>query len=237
MSLSDGQAAKASIFNSAFLSRLVNTSMVGRLSLANTDSGGSITNVQQSINDNKSKSDANEISISNQNNRIDNLENSITKNNLNATASPSANDDSDDDYAIGSVWINTSNNKRYWCADNSVGAAVWIIIGQPMYEVVNAIVLDMSVNSVDDSNYTELTNDTGSAPIRKIKCFYPDGDPAHIAIGASGSEVDSFILTPGGIDDEIGVNIPANSRLSIKLTSGGTVNNSGKLVMNLLGEV
>jgi hypothetical protein len=50
---------------------------------------------------------------------------SIIKCNLSATAAPTINDDSGDDYIVGSRWLDTTNDKEYVCLDNSLGAAVW----------------------------------------------------------------------------------------------------------------
>lgn len=47
------------------------------------------------------------------------------KSNLSAAVAPSAVDDSDDGYSVGSVWIDTTTGKIYQCVDSSVGTAVW----------------------------------------------------------------------------------------------------------------
>ncbi len=44
---------------------------------------------------------------------------------LDATASPTVNDDSGDGYAIGSLWIDTTNDTIWQATDVTVGAAVW----------------------------------------------------------------------------------------------------------------
>lgn len=49
----------------------------------------------------------------------------LKKNNYSATAAPTANDDSDDGYAVGSRWFDVTNDNMYHCLDASVGAAVW----------------------------------------------------------------------------------------------------------------
>ena len=46
-------------------------------------------------------------------------------NNFVATVAPTADDDSDDDYAVGSRWIDVTADKAYVCLDSTVGAAVW----------------------------------------------------------------------------------------------------------------
>ena len=50
-------------------------------------------------------------------------------NNFTATADPTVNDDSGDGYTVGSTWINTSTDSIFVCADNSSGAAVWVLSG------------------------------------------------------------------------------------------------------------
>ena len=47
------------------------------------------------------------------------------KNNLSASADPTANDDSDDGYEVGSLWINTSTDEAFQCTDATVASAVW----------------------------------------------------------------------------------------------------------------
>jgi hypothetical protein len=52
---------------------------------------------------------------------VDNLK----KNKLAATVDPTVNDDANDGYSVGSVWINTSTSNVWKCTDATVGAAVW----------------------------------------------------------------------------------------------------------------
>ena len=47
------------------------------------------------------------------------------KSNLSASAAPTADDDSGDGYAVGSLWIDTTNDKVYQCVDATATAAVW----------------------------------------------------------------------------------------------------------------
>jgi len=49
----------------------------------------------------------------------------LIKSNLNAAVAPTVNDDSGDDYGVGSRWLNTTDDKEYVCSDATVGAAVW----------------------------------------------------------------------------------------------------------------
>ena len=48
---------------------------------------------------------------------------------LDATSAPNNNDDFNDGFSVGSVWIDVSGDRAYICADASVGAAVWRQIG------------------------------------------------------------------------------------------------------------
>lgn len=50
MSVSDGQKASALVFNTAFVSKTANSTMIGILGLNNGGSGAAVTNVQQAIN-------------------------------------------------------------------------------------------------------------------------------------------------------------------------------------------
>jgi hypothetical protein len=48
------------------------------------------------------------------------------KNNTSATTAPTATDDEDDGYAVGSFWVDTLADKAYRCVDASVNIAVWV---------------------------------------------------------------------------------------------------------------
>jgi hypothetical protein len=47
------------------------------------------------------------------------------KSQLAGTAAPTVNEDSGDGYSVGSLWIDTTNDKTYRCVDSTLGAAVW----------------------------------------------------------------------------------------------------------------
>jgi hypothetical protein len=44
---------------------------------------------------------------------------------LDATTAPTVNDDTGSNYAVGSLWVDVTNDLVYICVDNSSGAAVW----------------------------------------------------------------------------------------------------------------
>lgn len=51
------------------------------------------------------------------------------KNNLSASSAPAVTNDVDEGYGVGSLWIDTTGDDIYMCADNSDGSAVWVTIG------------------------------------------------------------------------------------------------------------
>jgi hypothetical protein len=59
------------------------------------------------------------------NDNMDVIDGIIAKGNFNAAVDPTINDDSGDGYAIGSVWINTTDNVIFIAESVTVGAAVW----------------------------------------------------------------------------------------------------------------
>ncbi|MHC4646094.1 MAG: hypothetical protein ACYTBJ_11370 [Planctomycetota bacterium] len=41
------------------------------------------------------------------------------------TSDPGVDDDTDEGYHIGDIWVNTNNSKSFICIDNASGAADW----------------------------------------------------------------------------------------------------------------
>ena len=50
---------------------------------------------------------------------------SLVKHKFNGGSAPTANDDSGDGYAVGSIWINVSSDQAYICVDSTLTAAIW----------------------------------------------------------------------------------------------------------------
>lgn len=78
-------------------------------------------------------------------------------NNLAAAADPAVGDDSGDGYSVGSVWINTTDDKTFVCADATVGAAVWKQTSVSNYTGERCISLDDLADG--DSVYATCVDD------------------------------------------------------------------------------
>lgn len=95
------------------------------------------------------------------------------------TSAPTANDDSDDGYGVGSRWFDIANDAIYECVDASVGAAVWQQIGDgdvsgPGSSTDNAIArfdgtdgkaIQNSLVLIDDDGTTTLPDSASHPPL------------------------------------------------------------------------
>lgn len=71
-------------------------------------------------------------------NRTTTLEGSIPVSKYDATVDPTATDDADAGYLIGSHWFNDTTKGMFVCTDNTTGAAVWEQVGNKDEITVNA---------------------------------------------------------------------------------------------------
>lgn len=93
--------------------------------------------------------------------------------------------------------------------------------------------IDFSSTNVTSGAWVQLIADVGSTQIKKMQIFMSSGEPLLIAIGGAGSEDDQGYIIPGG-NGFIDLEIPANSRVSVKAVNATTVN-TGDLLVNFLG--
>lgn len=70
------------------------------------------------------------------------------KSNLASATDPAVTDDSASGYAVGSKWLNTTNNRAYVCLNASVGAAVW------KETTINTRIFDAIVDATGAGDYT-----------------------------------------------------------------------------------
>jgi len=212
LSTSDGQNASAAVFNAAYLSRTTDSSTVGLLALDNVTSGGTIANPQQQINDNRVLSTDNAAAIVVNQADILALQNSTVVNNYAATVAPTLDNDTSEGYQVGSLWVDSVAQKTYMAYDVTFEAAIWKSLGATMLTIEQTYFT--STLAVDDATWV-----------------------ASVGIGAAASEVELYILQPGGNGEGgLDVEIPSNSRISIKLKTGEDSISGAKLALNLFKE-
>lgn len=232
MSTSNSQPADAATLNAAYLSRLVDGSTIGIVALNNPSSGGNIANTQQQINDNVTNIATNASNIASNDADIAALRASVVTNNFAATTDPTSTDDTGSGYSVGSLWVNVTLDKVFLAVDVTASSAIWKRLDKTMLEI-DQTYFNSSL-AVDDSAWVELIADTGANVIRKIQSFYGAGSAASIGIGAAASEAELYVLPAGGQDVE--VNIPANSRISIRLKSGEAALTASTIALNFFKE-
>ena len=96
----------------------------------------------------------------------------VFTNNLAAITAPTASDDSGSGYSVGSIWIDTTNDKSYTCVDATASAAVWKETSPTVPTHTHSIddLTDVDVTTAaptsgqilawDGSNFTPSTNTT-----------------------------------------------------------------------------
>lgn len=83
----------------------------------------------------------------------------VIKSNTAATAVPGATDDSAAGYAVGSVWVDTTNDKAYVCLDAAAAAAVWTEVTQAgsAGSDISARVYNSAAITISNATDTALT--------------------------------------------------------------------------------
>lgn len=242
MSVTNGQQCDQTVLNGAFVSKLTDSTVISRLSLNRTGSGGLVPDVQQSINDHDARLTVAEgdigtlqVDLGVAESEIDALQASSPLGNFSATSDPTPTDDSGQNYAVGSRWINITNDRAFVAVDVTIGAAIWKRTDKERLAVSFFTTLNMGTTNITDGAYVELVADTGAAEVKKVSVFYPAGSILIFALGAASSEVNQFLMQPGGGVEE--VSIPPNSRVSLRLVAGQTAVTSGVIAVNFLTEV
>jgi hypothetical protein len=94
--------------------------------------------------------------------------------------------------------------------------------------------LNFATTNVDDTAYVQLLATIGATASKKAQIFMSSGEPLFLAFGAAAAEVDELIVIPGG-NGFIDLDIPANTRLSLKAVNAATTVNTGVIIINLMG--
>ena len=122
------------------------------------------------------------------------------KNNV-TNAIPTANDDSGDGYAPGSLWENSSTGRIYVCVGNNSGAAVWRELVQQ--NLAGAMITDVDINGGDIDG-----TDIGSASV---------GTGSFSTINASGNITGNLVGNSAGVH-----NGAVTGNVTGNITSSGT---------------
>lgn len=85
---------------------------------------------------------------------------STIKDNLVATAAPGAGDDSNDGYAVGSLWLDVTNDHAYIAIDVTVAAAVWLQLDGSTVDWANPGTIGSTTPNT--GAFTTLTATTGT---------------------------------------------------------------------------
>jgi hypothetical protein len=106
------------------------------------------------------------------------------KDNLTATAPPSVTDDNTQGYAVGSLWVDTTSDSAFLCANAATGAAVWIDVGgtqsrnSPVYGYGTPLDYTASGSvSTSDVQYVRVFLNAG-VTLASMTSFYRGGGAA-----------------------------------------------------------
>ncbi len=107
---------------------------------------------------------------------------------LDATQAPTVDNDIDEGYAVGSRWVDITNDKEYVCLDNSDGVAVWTETTKSI-----ALLSATTISFAVDADTTIYTVPTGKRCVLSHAIVIAAGDAGGtttLSIGADGSETD-----------------------------------------------
>ena len=91
------------------------------------------------------------------------------KANLAGTAAPTATDDSAAGYSVGSIWVDTTNDKAYICVDNTATAAIW--------KETTAVAASLPPDSNEaNATGTTTTTSTSDVNVASMALTPPAGD-------------------------------------------------------------
>ena len=120
------------------------------------------------------------------------------------TVAPTVNDDLNDGYEVGSVWVDIVANKTYICTSASVGVAVWVETSQQLSSLVAGNGIDITGNTIDvdlkangglDIQSTELALNLGHTNLSNV--------PLGILVGNAGTSIAGFKLNQTSVDPTV----------------------------------
>jgi len=165
-----------------------------------------------------------------------------------ATSAPTVNNDVDEGYKAGSIWVDITNDKSYVCLDNTDGAAVWTETTGAGGGAGTYLELTDTPSAYDDGKYAKstaagvvwdtpagYTNLTSFVDQTAWRLFYSDslGDVTELALGADGTYLKSngaaaapTFDTPGGSGDMLKSIYDIDEDNDIDVAAGGTEKSS-----------
>ena len=122
---------------------------------------------------------------------------SVITNKLDATADPTATDDSSAGYQIGSVWVNTTTDEAFTCVDATAAAAVWTAGGGGLVDIVEDTTPELGGN-LDVGNFGILKS---AAPFVSFTSSTLDEFSLDIQSGTSSDYVNNNPTTISVVDN------------------------------------
>jgi len=128
---------------------------------------------------------------------LDNVENLKVK--LDATAAPGVSNDNTEGYAVGSRWIDITNDKEYVALDVSTGEAVWTETTQSGDGAGTYLELTDTPAAYEDGKYAKSTADgvvwdTPAGAGDMLEATYDTDEDGDIDVAAGGTEKSSWTL-------------------------------------------
>ena len=125
---------------------------------------------------------------------------SVILSNFAAAVAPSASNDITEGYSVGSLWLDTTHTKAYYCLDNSTGYAVWIDISGAAGDMTK-VVYDANTDNKIDTNKGGTGLDSSAAT-----------GFAHVSSGTWAIIKSNSTTTSPGVSDDSSANYAVGSR-------------------------
>lgn len=145
----------------------------------------------------------------------------IKGNKFDATAAPTATDDSASGYYVGSIWVDVTNDRVYVCVDNTATSAIWKFISKlSIQETTSTATLTIDADKESDGVLTAMAVPTAIAA--------PTGSPSQgqVLIFRFKDDGTARALTWDAIFRAIGVTLPTTTTANKTLYVGCKYNST-----------
>lgn len=138
-------------------------------------------------------------------------------NKFDATVAPTVNEDSDDGYGVGSIWIDVTADDSYICEDATVGAAIWVdfsIAGDDTPDDDSEVPDAITVNPIN------ATTETAIEAVVEVDELQGDFDPDKLTgDSVDDDKVDAAII-PDADDDGTTKGVATFDNADFNVTAG-----------------